>query len=77
MATLDEKWPLARTRHRCGSCNGIIEPGERYLRWKGTSDYWEGVATLKECQSCSKRYGRTQPEALRSVADRIERGEGT
>jgi len=58
MTTLARSFPIARRPHRCGSCHGPIAPGEMYHRWKGTGDEWDGVATLKECEDCFRRYGR-------------------
>jgi len=55
-ATLDRAFPVANKSHRCGSCEGPIRPGEQYHRWKGTTDYTEGVVTLKECRACFERY---------------------
>jgi hypothetical protein len=56
--TLQTSHPTARRPHRCSSCERLIQPGERYHRWKGTSDMWQGVGTVKECAACCERYGR-------------------
>lgn len=58
MPTLSRSFPVANKAHRCGSCEGPIEKGERYHRWTGTGDEWIGPATLKECAECFSRYTR-------------------
>lgn len=62
-STLHESYPVARRPHRCSDCNRLIQPGERYHRWKGVSDsgIWPGVATSKVCAECCERYGKTFP----------------
>lgn len=63
MTTLSRAYPVARKGHRCGSCAGRIHPGERYHRWTGTGDLWDGIARLAECAECAARYGRPVPPA--------------
>lgn len=48
MTTLRRAFPVARRPHRCTSCNGPIRVGDRYHRWTGTGDCWEGIATAKD-----------------------------
>lgn len=62
MTTLHRSWPVARRPHRCDRCSDLIEPGDRYYRWKGTSDLWDGVMTAKECESCATTFNREQQE---------------
>jgi hypothetical protein len=54
--TLDRAFPVARKTHRCTSGGCVIKVGERYHRWKGTTDVTEGIMTLKECRECFERY---------------------
>jgi hypothetical protein len=61
MSTVAHVYPVARRAHRCDSCGGRIEKGERYSRWTGTNDAWIGLATAKDCASCCERYGRAIP----------------
>ncbi len=42
--------PVARTRHRCCECYGVIEPGERYHLDSGV---WDGAwQSFKTCDDC-------------------------
>lgn len=68
MTTLDRAYPVARKGHRCGSCAGRIHPGERYYRWTGTGDEWDGIGHMKECASCAARYCRPVPTPDEEVA---------
>jgi hypothetical protein len=63
MTTLSHAYPVARRHHRCGSCERPIQPGDRYHRWSGTGDYWDGIMTLKECAEYCERYGRPIPQS--------------
>ena len=31
--TFGERYATARLPHRCENCDGVIHPGQRYLRW--------------------------------------------
>jgi hypothetical protein len=62
MATLHQTFPVARRAHRCDACGSPIAAGERYHRWKGTNDCWDGVMTAKECAECCARYNRPIPD---------------
>lgn len=64
MPTVASAFPVARKPHACMSCGCQIESGERYYRWVGTNDAWIGLAVLKECARCCKRYGRRIPEEM-------------
>jgi hypothetical protein len=64
MTTLSSAFPVAVKVHRCSPCGRPIQPGERYHRWKGTSDLWTGIATSKECAECCERYGRRIPAEM-------------
>jgi hypothetical protein len=63
--TLSSGYPVARIRHVCMSCHGVIHEGHRYYTWKGTSSdgVWPGIATLKECARCAERHGRPVPSS--------------
>ncbi len=63
MTTLSRSYPVARKPHRCDGCGFKIYRGDRYHRWTGTDDLWEGLATYKECARCCERYGRPIPAA--------------
>ena len=42
--------PTARKEHRCDSCDRTINPGERYHRWSGLTEW--GFSTFKQCWHC-------------------------
>lgn len=65
-ATVKRTHPQAKKVILCTSCGGRIERGERYHRWTGRSDMWDGLATAKECANCCERYGRPIPARLSS-----------
>lgn len=60
--TVSSTHPRAKKAVRCTSCERLIEKGERYHRWVGRNDLWDGLATAKECAGCCKRYGRPIPD---------------
>lgn len=62
--TVSQAWPIARRAYRCTSCHDLIDKGQRYYRWTGRSDFWDGLATARECAECCERYGRPIPSAL-------------
>lgn len=62
ITTVSRSYPVACKPHRCDGCSGAIVRGDRYHRWTGIGDEWEGLATSKECESCCARYGRPVPE---------------
>jgi hypothetical protein len=42
--------PVARIEHKCGECNRVIKPGEKYERASGC---WDGrLETHKTCGDC-------------------------
>lgn len=61
MPTLSSAFPVAAKPHTCMTCLGPIRKGDRYYYWTGTdrSGAWDGVATLKECPRCARRYSRS------------------
>lgn len=71
MTALSRTFPVARWDIPCSSCRSLIARGERYHRWVGTGDEWDGLATLKECGRCFDRYERyrTLVPADRVIAD--------
>lgn len=51
---LDERRPVARTRHRCEACEGIILPGDRY--YVQTNVYDGDLCRWKLHESCQSLY---------------------
>lgn len=49
-AVFEQVTRRARKRHRCGECQGLIEPGASYHESRGL---WDGqLSTHKTCGSC-------------------------
>ncbi len=63
--TVSRTYPRASRAIRCTSCGELIAQGAHYHRWTGTGDYWDGLATAKECAECCERYGRPIPVDFR------------
>lgn len=64
MTEFVDTYPTARTRHRCGLCHRVIDPGETYWRQAGLD---HGRAwTSKTCEHCERvvyAYCRTVGES--------------
>ncbi len=50
----------ARKQHYCDWCNTTIEPGEKYLRWFGMTEY--GVLSFKSHHECNDAIKREREE---------------
>lgn len=47
---INERTPVARIEHKCGECDRIIKPGEKY---ESATGCWDGeVSTHKTCTDC-------------------------
>ncbi|WP_010486831.1 hypothetical protein [Pseudomonas sp. S9] len=57
-----ESYPVARKHHKCGECNGLINPGQKYQRIAGS---WEGsMDSFTTCSECvgARDWATSQPE---------------
>lgn len=57
-----ESTPTTRKVHKCGECNGQIEPGQKHQLISGS---WEGyMGSFKTCMPClaARNWATAQPE---------------